>query len=65
MTSAHMFHQELNRQRQAELCQAAEVARLAADVKSEDTGAVLAIPRRIRDLVRPRTVTRQTLRPIS
>ena len=28
MTSTHMFHQELHRHRQAELCQAAEVARL-------------------------------------
>ena len=65
MTSTHMFHQELHRHRQTELRQAAVLARLAADVKHEDTGAVLAIPRRIRDLVRPRTAAHQTLRPVS
>ena len=65
MTSTHMFHQELNRHRQTELRQAAELARLAADVKHEDTGVVLAIPRRIRHLFRLRPTARQTLRPIS
>jgi hypothetical protein len=65
MTSTHMFHQEINRQHQAELRHAAELARLAADVKREDNGAVLAIPRRIRDLFHPRTAARRTLRPTS
>ncbi len=65
MTSTHMFHQEIARQRHTELRRHAEIARLAKDVKRDRNGIVLATPRRLRGLFRRGSAAPQMLRPIS